>query len=568
MNEGIQKPDFYKGADISSLLELEDKGLKLYAEEGAECEALSLCKKNGVNLIRLRIWNEPRLVEESGGYCDLEHTVTFGRRIREAGLYFLLDFHYSDFWADPGNQRKPAAWADLTGVALERAVYDYTKTVLERLGAEGCLPDMVQIGNEIRSGMLFPDGEVPDYGQMAKLVNAGIRAARDVDGDIQVMIHLDQGGRYYYLREWFDAMLAAGMAPFDVIGISYYPFWHGTFTDLKNTMEALAKRYGKPIMIVEAAHPWRRTKKGFITREQEEIAGFCAGIEEQSTVMRLLMNITASVKNDMGIGVCYWEPLVLPMEGQGAWGQNMGMLDLEGKALPAFREFLFDRTKLCEKTVVKLYHLPPVVIKAGDTLELPQEIQALRYDGCKYPCHVEWEPFTAKECGKFRVKGHVPETNGETWVEVEIVHSLPEHKNIMKNADFSADSENWMIVKRAEQIEVAIDRQEGYLQVDSRQNFFFAVTQEVRIQRAGVYTLSVMYRGTNTTGVDVKLYGEQVLAEKKIRKEKMIYPTDDRWVEYRIDNIRLEEGTFFVGVEIKSPPVTARIKNFQLYRKN
>lgn len=564
----IQKLDFYKGVDISSLPEMEKNGLILYNEEGQECDALALCLLNGVNSVRLRIWNEPHRIRESGGYCDLEHTAAFARRIKNNNLHFLLDFHYSDFWADPGNQTKPAAWEGLCYEELVQAVYDYTKDVLERLNSEGCLPDMVQIGNEIRSGMLFPDGEVPHYKQLVGLVNAGIHAVHDVNPGIQVMIHLDQGGRYCYLREWFDAMFETGLEQFDVIGLSFYPFWHGTFTDLRNTMEALAEHYDKPIILVETAHPWRRSKEGFITREQEEIAGFRAGIEEQSTVMRFLMNITASVKNRMGLGVYYWEPLVLPMEGQGAWGQNMGMLDLEGKALPAFKEFLFDRTKLCGETVAKLYHLAPIMIKAGDTLSLPQEISVLRYDGYKYPCRVEWDSFCAEECGKFRVKGHVLETNEETWAEVAVVSSLPEHVNIIKNADFYAEYENWMIVKRPEQTAVVIDQQEGCLQVDSRQNFFFAITQEVLIQQAGVYTLSVMYRGTNTTGVDVRLYGEQVLTEKIIRKYKNIYPTDDKWVEYKIDEIRLEEGTFFVGVEIKSPPVTGKIKGFQLYKKN
>ena len=203
--------NFYKGVDISSLLELEDNGLKLYNVAGMEVDALDLCQENGVNSVRLRIWNEPSRVPEAKGYCDLEKTLILAKRIKAKGMHFMLDFHYSDFWADPGKQRKPYAWEHLSPDELVQAVYDYTKEVLERLTKEGCQPDMVQVGNEIRSGMLFPDGEVPNFMQLAKLLNAGIQAVRDVNPKIRVMIHLDQGGKYVFLKEWFDSIMAAGL---------------------------------------------------------------------------------------------------------------------------------------------------------------------------------------------------------------------------------------------------------------------------------------------------------------------------------------------------------------------
>ncbi|MCM1268080.1 MAG: arabinogalactan endo-1,4-beta-galactosidase [Bacteroidales bacterium] len=558
--------DFYKGVDISSLLESEENGLKLYTENGDACEALDLCRKNGVNSIRLRIWNEPERIPESGGYCDLEHTVVFAKRIKAKGLHFLLDFHYSDFWADPGNQRKPAAWENLNREELVRAVYDYTKEALERLREENCLPDMVQIGNEIRSGMLFPDGEVPHYDMLTKLVNAGMQAVRDVDGGIRLMIHLDQGGRYYYLKEWFDAMSAAGLESFDVIGLSYYPFWHGTFTDLKNSMEALAERYRKPIIVVEAAHPWRRGGDGFISEEQEKIAGFPAGIEEQRTVMRLLMNIVASVKEQMGLGVYYWEPLVLPMKGQGSWANNMGMLDLTGKALPAFKEFLFERTDASLNNIAKIYEPEPVTVKRGVQPKLPETLDVLRFDGWRYPYRTAWEMFQTGECGTFRVKGYIEALAKEVSAEVKVVSELPVQVNLVKNADFSAGYENWTIVKRPEDVRVELNPEENSLTVSSRRNFFFCITQDVRITQPGRYGLSVAYRGTNTTGVEVKLFGEQIAGENLIRKEKNIYPTDDNWVKYDIVEIVLNEGTFIVGLEIKAPPVMGKIREFCLYK--
>lgn len=559
---------FFKGVDISSLLELEENGLKLYTADGEACEALELCRQNGVNSIRLRIWNEPSRVKEARGYCDLEHTVLLGKRIKEKEFHFLLDFHYSDFWADPGNQKKPEAWRELHGEELEQAVYDYTKKVLECLREENCMPDMVQIGNEIRSGMLFPDGEVPQYQELANLVNAGIQAVRDVDAGIQVMIHLDQGGKYYYLKNWFDEMFAAGMQPIDVIGVSYYPFWHGTFSDLKQTLEALVERYKLPVMVVETAHPWRRCEDGFVTEEQEKIAGFQAGIEQQSTVMRLLMNIVASVENQMGQGVYYWEPLVVPMEGQGTWANNMGMLDEEGKELPAFQEFRFERKMLCQNNIAKIYYPEPMITELGQQMDLPETIEVLRYNGCCESYPVVWEKKSMQECGVYELDGCIKDLEKQVQLQITVVEKLPKRINLIKNADFSQGEANWMIIRKQESTQVEINREESYLQVNSEQNFVFYLCQDVQICQKGTYALRVMYRGTNTTDVRIKMYGEQVSGEAIAKKEKMIYPTDDRWMQYEIDDISLKEGIFTVGIEIQAPPVMGKIKGFELYKTN
>lgn len=558
---------FYKGVDISSLLEMEDNGFCLYAEDGRECEALELCKYYGVNSIRLRIWNDPASVPEARGYCDLEHTVRFAKRIKAQGLHFLLDFHYSDWWADPGKQTKPKAWEHLDKDALVQAVYDYTKQVLERLRSEGCLPDMVQIGNEIRSGMLFPDGEVPNYVQLAKLVNAGIQAARDVDSNIQVMVHLDQGGKYYYLREWYDAMFEAGLQEFDVIGISFYAFWHGTFTDLKNSMEALADRYKLPVIVVETAHPWRSSDDGFITADQEKIAGFPAGIEEQKTVMRLLMNIVASVSNEMGCGVYYWEPLVLPLECQGSWGRNMGMLSLDSKALPGFAEFRFERSDLCADEIVKIYHPNDIMVAKGTEVVMPKSVEVLRYDGVRDEYGVRWDEVSTKECGTFEIKGFIDVLEQETHMIIQVLEELPKYVNLVRNSDFSKGESEWMVIKKQDYIQTKINQEEEYLQVSSNQNFDFYLCQDVQILEKGRYVLSVLYRGTNTTDVKVRLYGEQVAGDTKVRVEKNIYPTDDDWMQYEITDIELNVGCFTVGIEMKTPPIMGKIKGFALYKK-
>ena len=506
--------NFYKGVDISSLLELEDNGLKLYNVAGMEVDALDLCQENGVNSVRLRIWNEPSRVPEAKGYCDLEKTLIMAKRIKEKRMHFMLDFHYSDFWADPGKQRKPYAWEHLSPDELVQAVYDYTKEVLECLTKEGCQPDMVQVGNEIRSGMLFPDGEVPNFMQLAKLLNAGIQAVRDVNPKIRVMIHLDQGGKYVFLKEWFDSIMAAGLLPFDVIGVSFYPFWHGTFMDLKNSLEGLVERYKLPVIVVETAHPWRRSVDGFVTEEQERIAGFCAGVEEQGQVLKLLMNIVASVSNDMGCGVYYWEPLVVPMEGQSSWANNMGVLDLNGHVLPGFMQFGFERVDYSEGYMLSVFE------------ELKSKAKA----------------------------------------EAEAMSRIPAGTNLVKNPSFKDGETNWMLIKKQDNIQTTVNSEEGYLEVHSNQNYDFCVCQDVYISQAGKYNISVLYRGTNTTDCKVMLYGEQICCDTRVRVEKIIYPTDDRWMRYDIEGVELQEGTLNIGVQLNTPPVLGRIKDFRLWK--
>ncbi|MFD1470374.1 arabinogalactan endo-beta-1,4-galactanase [Hymenobacter caeli] len=246
------------GADISFLPQLEARGVK-FADKTGPKDAIQILKEHGFNYIRLRIFNNP--AADSGyspgkGFCDLPHTLAMAKRVRAAGLKLLLDFHYSDTWADPQKQFKPLAWKGLSGPALEAAVHDYTKEVLGALAAQGTPPDMVQVGNEINHGMIWPDGDVQHADSLARfdalagLVKAGIRAVHEADPGALVMLHIALGGQNGYSTRWLDRMAARGVA-FDVIGESYYPKWHGTIPDLKANLTDLAKRYPQDIVVVE-----------------------------------------------------------------------------------------------------------------------------------------------------------------------------------------------------------------------------------------------------------------------------------------------------------------------------
>ncbi len=243
------------GADISFLPQLEAQGMT-FSDNGKPGDPLAIMKAHGFNWIRLRIFNNPE--NEKGyapgeGWCDLGNTLKMAKRIKAQGMKFLLDFHYSDFWADPGKQYKPKSWEGLEYPALREALKQYTQRVVAALDEQGTLPDMVQIGNEINHGMVWPDGHVWHMDQLAGLIQAGIDGVYAVDSTVQIMLHMALGGQHDETVMWFDQMLAREIQ-FDILGLSFYPRWHGELADLKHNISKLITRYPYPINIVEYSH--------------------------------------------------------------------------------------------------------------------------------------------------------------------------------------------------------------------------------------------------------------------------------------------------------------------------
>ncbi|MCM1044581.1 MAG: arabinogalactan endo-1,4-beta-galactosidase [Candidatus Gastranaerophilales bacterium] len=500
--------DFYKGVDISGLPQYLDEGMQIKDEDGTAMEPFALLKKHGANAVRLRIWNEPENEPRSKGYCDLAHTLEMAKKSKENGMSFLLNFHYSDFWADPANQRKPKAWEGLDREALEEAVFAYTRDTLLALERQGTLPDMVQIGNEIRSGLLFPEGELPDYEGMVRLVNAGIKGARAVAGQerMQVMIHLDQGGRYEWLHEWFEGAMAHGLLDFDLIGLSYYPFWHGTYLDLRHSLDCLLRDYNKPILIVETAYAWRESAKGFIDEEQIRISGLPATPEGQRRLLEAVMHLTASLPDKMGRGVYYWEPLCVPDPAGGGWAENMGLLDAEGRALEGIRAF------------------------AATRAEMEKEPNG-------------WNELLARAQG--------------TDVGAKLDRS---GQNLLENGNFAHGLEGWQMETSEETLQTALKPE---LVVSSQKNFRWKLEQTIFLQEGGVYSLWVEFKGVDTTGVDVRLYakcGEECY-------ERVIHPTEHAWTAYEVRGIECPAGEVNVGVMISSPPICVSMRNFGFVRR-
>ena len=269
------------GADVSFLPQLESRGMK-FSDKGVQKDALAIMKDHGFNYIRLRLFNDP--ATDSGyspkkGFCDLPNTKQMAKRIKDAGMNFLLDFHYSDYWADPGKQYKPAAWKGLSFTELKKGLHDYTKNVLLQLKAQGTLPQMVQVGNEINHGIVWPEGGVAHMDSLAQLLKEGIAAVKEVDPSIVIMIHVALGGQNDESVFFLDNMLSRGVN-FDIIGESYYPKWHSSLTDLQSNLTDLAKRYRQDIIVVE-----------------------------YSQLKKEVNDIVLNIPDNKGKGTCIWEPL-------------------------------------------------------------------------------------------------------------------------------------------------------------------------------------------------------------------------------------------------------------------
>ncbi|WP_156395275.1 glycosyl hydrolase 53 family protein [Paenibacillus sp. Root52] len=348
--------DFIRGVDISTLTAIEDKKGKFLDSNGTERDLLDILKDRGVNYVRIRLWNDP---QKSGGYNDKEDVIRLAKRVKEKGMKILLDFHYSDEWAHPGQQLRPKAWEDLTFDQLKQAVYDYTYEVVGDMKEEGAMPDMVQIGNEINSGVLNGYVSTVNQTENVALLQRGVDAVRDLEGDqhVQIMIHLAEGGQADMFDTYFGE-LEKGKLDYDVIGLSYYPFWHGTFADVQETMNRVSQKYKKDVVIAETSYPFsfkNGDAHGNIIGGPDKLniggATFPATVQGQYDAIAGIMDLIAEVPEGRGAGFFYWEPAWIPagvgwIASEGDAWENQAMFDydefpgnggysLEGRALPS-----------------------------------------------------------------------------------------------------------------------------------------------------------------------------------------------------------------------------------------
>ena len=284
---------FILGADVSWIPEEEARGVTYY-DGSVKKDVFQILKEHGFNDIRLRLFNNPKASSggsaattgavysgySTEGFCDLAHTKAMALRIKAAGMRFTLDFHYSDNWADPGKQYKPHAWANATFGQLTDSVRAFTAYVISELRKQGTTPHMVQVGNEITAGMIWPDGRSSNWANLAALLKAGIAGVKGVDSTIKIILHIDKGGDNAATRSWVDKAAANGVV-FDILGESCYTKWQGQPSGWESNFADLVKRYPKLSFII-AEYSWEK---------------------------RAANDVMVGLPDRRGLGTFIWEPL-------------------------------------------------------------------------------------------------------------------------------------------------------------------------------------------------------------------------------------------------------------------
>jgi len=307
---------FAKGADIGWLSEMEATGLKFYDSKGVQMDCIDVLKSKGINSIRLRVWVNP-----ANAYCGKADVLAMAIRAKNKGMRLMIDFHYSDTWADPGHQATPASWAAYDITALQKAVYDHTYDVLNTLKTNGITPEWVQVGNESNDGFLYPLGQIStgNGANYAKLTNSGYDAVKAVNPAIKVIVHVSNGYDNSLFRWHFDSMVSNG-AKFDIIGMSVYPpttGWADMLTKVQTNMADMISRYGKPVIISEV--------------------GFDVNSPQAAKDMLTDLLTKNGALGTNGLGVFYWEP-----ESNNWNNYSLGAFDKTSKPTIAMDAFLLN----------------------------------------------------------------------------------------------------------------------------------------------------------------------------------------------------------------------------------
>jgi arabinogalactan endo-1,4-beta-galactosidase len=318
--------DYAIGADLSFLKQAEDRGT-VFKDSNEIKPGLEIFKNHGYNWIRLRLFHTPTYLPN-----NLEYTIALAQEAKTLGYKFLLNYHYSDTWADPGKQYTPAAWQDKSHDELVQAVFEYTRDTIIAFRDANVMPDMVQIGNEVINGMLWPDGRLPNnWDNFAELLEAGINGVNAACSRRQrplIMIHIDRGGDKERTKAFFDKWHSYSV-DYDVIGQSYYPWWHGSLLDLRENLIFMANEYQKDIILVEVAYNWRPSEY------RNKSAPFPETAEGQRDFLDEVHRMVLSTPYNRGKGIFWWEPAVT------GGLRSRGMFDDDDNALPVIT--VFDR---------------------------------------------------------------------------------------------------------------------------------------------------------------------------------------------------------------------------------
>ncbi len=586
--------DFIRGMDASAVLANENSGVKYYNEAGEEQDVFKTLAESGVNYIRIRVWNDP--YDENGngyggGNNDVETAVALGKRATQYGMKVCIDFHYSDFWADPAKQMCPKAWEGMSVEEKENALYEFTKESLARLLNAGIDVSMVQVGNETNNGM---SGET-SFENMALLMNGGSRAIREISNiyekDIKVALHFTDASDYDGIDRILSQMEQYGV-DYDIFALSYYPFWHGTFENLQKVMDNIRNNYKKETLIAETSYCYTLEEgdgSGNSVGEADLIEGYTASVQSQAAALR---DVCAIANDSKALGVFYWEGTWIPVgspdtlsENQKLWEtygsgwassyasaydpkdagkyyggsswDNQALFDFTGHPLASLNTFKYLKYGTVTEPAIDYIPTPSVNCNVGADLVLPESVSVIYNDrSLNKDLPVTWDEnelaaIDTSVAGEYVVNGTLEDGTELTCdLTVDLL-------NYVVNPSFEdSDTSMWNITYEGSSDPTDFQEKEADAHSGayafhfwSESDMDFAIEQTITDLPNGTYQLSTFAQGGDMDDTaSLELYtvvnGEELTASFRMDGYA-------NWQTPKIDGISVTDGTLTIGVRMK-----------------
>ncbi|HHU73712.1 MAG TPA: hypothetical protein GXZ28_03700 [Clostridiales bacterium] len=609
--EGLSQ-DFIKGVDLSSIISLEASGVDFYDKEGNKEDIFATLADAGVNYIRVRVWNDPFNADDKGyggGNCNIDTAVQIGKRATLHGMKLLVDFHYSDFWADPGKQKAPKAWSVMNLEEKNAALYTYTRSSLQRLLAEGIDVGMVQIGNETNNAFC---GE-KDWDNICSLFRSGSKAVREISietgKDILVALHFtnpESSGRY----EYYARILEEHHVDYDVFASSYYSYWHGTLANLTTVLKNIANNYQKKVLVAETSYAYTLEDgdgHSNTISESSSLGLYPATVQGQANAVRDVIQAVSDVGPN-GIGVFYWEPAWIPVgtadelennkrlweeygsgwassyaaeydsDDAGKWyggssWDNQALFDFKGHPLASLYVFKYVNTGAVARRRIDSIENIEISINHGEAIELPTTIKAIFNDGSQEFVPVEWDDEDIQIAlqggvGVYHIKGMAMEFNRVTCT----LHIKP--KNFVVNPGFEEEDRSvWEIIypegvsPHANFQMKKVDAKSGNYSLHfwSDKDVNFKVEQTISGLEPGIYNYNLWIQGGDA-GDDSNMFIYVIVDGEKLMESTSVSGWAE-WSNPTIENILVEHGQLTIGASIQcAPGGWGTLDDFYLYK--
>jgi len=591
--------DFYMGMDASSVISLEEGGVTYYDYDGNEADVFKVLAESGVNLIRIRVWNDPYDANGNGyggGNCDIEKAVEIGKRATKYGMQVLIDFHYSDFWADPSKQMCPKSWKGMSIEEKSTALYEYTKDCLNKLKDAGVDVAMVQMGNETTSGMA---GETIWMNVIYHLMGSSSKAIREVYPKALIAVHFanpEKVDNYYDYAKKLDYY----SLDYDVFGSSYYPYWHGTLDNLSTVLSTIAEKYNKKVMVMETSYAYTAEDSDFfgntISDSSSVVKRYPYTIQGQTNSVLDVIDTIAN-KTTNGIGVCYWEGTWISSGGTNyeenknlwesygsGWASsyakeydpndagkyyggcavdNQAMFDSTGHPLESLKVFALARTGNQLELKADAIEDTNISFDLNGDIILPETVNAVMNDNSKQTIPVSWEAIDEEKMksngvAKYTIHGTADGLEAICYV------SMIEF-NFLKNNDFEADANKvavptgWNVIDNGKENELYVEiKNTDSLTGNGHYHFWssaldsvnFDLEQTVSDLSTGSYKFTISIMGGD--GGNTNIYSYVKIDDIIVSTSPLKMTVYNEWHTTTIENIKYTAGQkITVGIHVQ-----------------